>query len=214
MDQAEIREVRPLLGWEDVGRFGVNSANLTYHLVLVEIEKGQSVAEALERNPALLSQRGLRSTSLLYPINAKQLVTGRTYAWMVRAYLNGTQLITSQQWSFSVGEPQTKLMATAANSFAMLSTELVNRYYVFDDAICLGFDNNEGFAELDYRIIDLDNNDLEVENLPPVTALVPGLNTLTIPTTGLNLQLDHTYRVEVSTPRKQYYFLHFLYTNL
>ncbi|MEM9528156.1 MAG: hypothetical protein AAGA31_16205, partial [Bacteroidota bacterium] len=176
--------------------------------------KGQSPAEALERNPALLTQRGLHITSLLYPLNAKQLEVGRTYAWMVRAYVGGDQLVSSQQWIFSIGQPVAKAASATVSTFAMLSTELVNRYYLFDDNLCLGFDNNEGITNLDYRIIDLDNNDAEVANLPVVTSLVPGLNTLSISTTGLGLQTDHTYRIEVSTPRKQYYFLHFRYVSL
>jgi len=212
-DKATIDETRPLLGWEDVARFGIRSA-LTYHLVLVEIEKGQSAAEALERNRTLVSQRGIRTTSLLYPLNAKQLESGHTYAWMVRAYADDEQLISSQQWVFTVGEPAAKSLAVANSSFAMLSTNLANTYYVFDDNICLGFDNNEGLDELDYRIIDLDDGDSEVANLPVITELLAGLNTLTIPTSSLGLQAGHTYRVEVSTPRKQYYFLHFRYTSL
>ncbi|MEM1359309.1 MAG: hypothetical protein AAGF89_13965 [Bacteroidota bacterium] len=213
-DRAEVSETRPILGWEDVARFGIRAADLSYHLVLVELQKGQSPAEALERNPALLTQRGLHITSLLYPLNAKQLEVGRTYAWMVRAYVGGDQLVSSQQWIFSIGQPVAKAASATVSTFAMLSTELVNRYYLFDDNLCLGFDNNEGITNLDYRIIDLDNNDAEVANLPVVTSLVPGLNTLSISTTGLGLQTDHTYRIEVSTPRKQYYFLHFRYVSL
>lgn len=210
LDESIIQDERPVLSWEDVGRYGVETRNLTYSIELVEVLAGQSVPEALETNIPLLSRQRLRSSSLLYPVSAKPLRRGKNYAWTVAAYADDQELIGSQQWSFYLDEEANEEEITVAKSYAMLAPRIVNRQYIFTDAIQLGFDNNEGVKILDYRIINLSEGGKELKALPVLEDLTPGLNTLDIATKGLGLDADNLYQLEVSTPRGQRYYLQFL----
>ncbi|MFT6128714.1 MAG: hypothetical protein ACJATN_000427 [Neolewinella sp.] len=208
-DEMKIADDRPVLNWENIGQYGIAESNLSYSILLVEQLPGQSAATALETNLPLLSRERLRTNSLLYPIGARQLRPGKTYAWRVLAYAGERELIGSQQWTFQLAEEVTEASVSVAKSYAMLDTRINNRPYLFADAIQFGFDNNEGVKTLSYKIINLDKGGKPVKHLPPVTEIGPGLNTIDLPTKGLGLQKEQLYQLEVSTPRGQQYFLQF-----
>lgn len=209
-DEQTVEEQRPVLSWEQVALPQLNSQDLSYSLVLAQQNPGQSTAEALERNVSLLRLENLRDNSLLYPVAAPELTTGMTYAWMVRAYLRGRQLVSSQQWEFTIATKDTaETVPPPARSFTMLQTKLSSRYQVFKDDILIGFDNNEGVEVLDYSITEVSNGRKAIKKLPVVEGLHPGLNTIRISLTGLPLSTKKEYLLEVKTPRRQSYFLLF-----
>lgn len=208
MNETTVPDDRPVLSWEDVSQYGVEKANLSYSLQVVEVYSGQSVAAALTTNPTLLDRRGIRSNSLLYPVSAAALRPEKTYAWQVSAAADGRELLASQQWSFRLEQTELPPDPVAA-SYAMLGTSVPNRHYLFTDNIQFGFDNNEGVTDLRYRIIDLSQRGEAIEKTPAIPDLEPGLNTLDIPIKPLGLSDEHLYRLEVFTPRGQTYYLQF-----
>lgn len=208
-DEMKIADDRPVLNWENIGQYGIAENNLIYSILLVEQLPGQSAAAALETNLPLLSRERLRTNSLLYPIGARQLRPGKTYAWRVMAYAGERALIGSQQWTFQLAEEVRETEQPVAKSYAMLDTRINNRPYLFADAIQFGFDNNEGIETLSYEIINLDKGGQSVKHLPPITEISPGLNTIDLSTKSLGLRKEQLYQLQVSTPRGQQYFLLF-----
>lgn len=208
-DRSTIAEERPLLTWEAWTSAGLNLPELSYELVLVEMEAGQSPAAALERNVPLLRRSGLRDNQLLYPNGMAPLRKGVDYAWAVQAQIRGNRLADAGAWRFRLAETPTPAEVQNPTNYAMLDTRLSGRFYWFDQSINIGFDNNEGITELDYRIVHL-NNPLEpLTNLPQIEGLRPGLNTLQIPLKELGLKSEELYQLEVKSPRGQLYYLRF-----
>ena len=208
-DRSNLEQLRPSLVWEQVAQFALNTSGITYELKLVELNNGQSAAEALERNVPLLQQRNLTTTSLWYPADARPLEFGRTYAWMVRVFQNQNEILISQPWRFSLSETETDVPEVLAASYVMPSHDIDSRIYTFSSAIYLAFDNNEGLKSLDYSVSEI-SGDLEtVASLPVIDKLKAGLNTFTIPTSAMSLENGRIYRLTIRTPQKRSYFLQF-----
>ncbi|MEM7572443.1 MAG: hypothetical protein AAF433_06065 [Bacteroidota bacterium] len=208
-DRSTIAEERPLLTWEAWTSAGVNLPDLSYELVLVEMEAGQSPAAALERNVPLLRRSGLRDNQLLYPNGMASLKKGVDYAWAVQAQIRGNRLADAGVWSFRLAETASPAEVQNPTNYAMLDTRLSSRFYWFEESINIGFDNNEGITELDYRIVDLHKPLEPLLKVPPINELQPGLNTLQIPIKELGLKPDQLYQLEVKVPRGQIYYLRF-----
>lgn len=207
--KAVIESANPILNWEKVVHLGLNSDDVTYEILLVEVQEGQSAIEALDWNSPLLQRANLQSNSLLYPPDGRKLEIGGEYAWMVRVYQRENEVLVSAPWTFSLSDPDALLIAPRKASYAMPTTANGGRSYTFGPFIHLGFDNNEGIEYLRYRIVDLSDRGRPIEKLPTVPALHSGLNTIDISTEDMGLQHGNVYRVEILTPRKQSYFLHF-----
>ena len=207
-----LEQPRPTLIWENVAQFGLNAEGITYELKVVELNRGQSEAEALERNVPLLHQRNLRVTSLLYPEGVRPLELERTYAWMVRVHQDQNEVLISQPWRFSLSEQEEAPPELDLPSYVMPAHSIDSRTYQFGGAIYLGFDNNEGIKELDYSVIPLSDQGDAVTGLPTVADLRSGLNTIDIPTASMNLREGEVYRLTIHTPQKRSYFLQFRYS--
>ncbi|WP_116108892.1 hypothetical protein [Lewinella sp. IMCC34191] len=209
IDGAVIQSIKPTLIWEHIQSFSLSSNGLKYELSLVELFDGQSPAEAIERNPPLLYRRGLGHSFLYYPIGNRDLEFGKSYAWKVSLYRGKQTLLSSQVWSFAVERPAGEERVVSNGAYAMPTTTANGRLHQFSEAIRIGFDNNEGVKALSYRIIDLSNGGAQMDNLPPLSSLVAGLNVFAIPTADLALIPGNVYQLEMHTSRKLTYFIKF-----
>jgi len=77
-----------------------------YAVRIVEVLPGQTKEEAMRSNPPWFEKRGNVSFSLRYPVSARRLDLGRSYAWQVQALdQNGNLIGSSEIWSFTAGVP-------------------------------------------------------------------------------------------------------------
>jgi hypothetical protein len=74
--------------------------DLSYDVIISEVNEGQSVSDAIEKNLPIQQAQGLRTPFLTYPLTGPQLDTGRTYAWQVVARNQQTYAAKSEVWSF------------------------------------------------------------------------------------------------------------------
>jgi len=77
---------------------------VTYKLKIVDIYGMQSGYDAMQSNPLYFSSSNIRSTSLQYPVSARQFKEGNKYAWQIEAYVNGNLLSSSEIYDFTYGE--------------------------------------------------------------------------------------------------------------
>lgn len=75
-----------------------------YKLKIVNIYGMQSGYDAMQSNPLYFSSSNIKSTSLQYPVSARQFKEGSKYAWQIEAYLNGNLLSSSEIYDFTYGE--------------------------------------------------------------------------------------------------------------
>jgi len=77
---------------------------VTYKLKIVDVYGMQSGYDAMQSNPLYFSSSNIRSTSLQYPVSARQFKEGNKYAWQIEAYVNGNLLSSSEIYDFTYGE--------------------------------------------------------------------------------------------------------------
>lgn len=100
-DKAELYELNPMLSW--VANHPIASA-LSYKIKVVEMKKGQNTVNAVKRNNPVYEEQGLMQMSINYPIYAKPLQVGSTYAWTVDAYYRDLLLGGAEPWQFTIVE--------------------------------------------------------------------------------------------------------------
>lgn len=100
-DKAEIYEFNPMLSWVVNYPF---SSSLTYKIKVVEMKKNQNAINAIKRNRAVYEEGKLTQMSINYPIYAKPLEVGNTYAWTVDAFYKGQLLGGAEPWQFTIIE--------------------------------------------------------------------------------------------------------------
>ena len=91
-----IANAQPLFQW-------ISTAN-QYDFLLFKVDPGQINTQQIIQNIPVYKQLGLSGNSLLYPISAELLESGKTYAWQIRAYTNtasGNLMVESPLYWFS-----------------------------------------------------------------------------------------------------------------
>ncbi|MEL7247217.1 MAG: hypothetical protein AAFO03_02325 [Bacteroidota bacterium] len=209
LDGGKIQEDNPVLQWRPPTMLA--GEVLTYDLVLVALQAGQSVAEGLARNAPLLTQRIIGAQQLIYPFSAPALQDEVVYAWQITAYWNDYEIGKTDIWTFSKGKvavtPQFKAISTTNQSYPLLQRKISGAYHIVENELCFSFQNRFALPMLDYRILAADALDSQAFT-PLDIALVPGWNKIAIPTNspGMNLEADRFYYLEVidGMGRKQY----------
>jgi len=75
-------------------------SNLTYVVLISEVNEGQSLTDAIQKNLPVQQAQELRQPFLSYPLTGPQLEPGKTYAWQVVALDGATYAAKSDVWSF------------------------------------------------------------------------------------------------------------------
>ncbi len=83
--------------------------SVSYKIKIVEMFGMQSPYDAMLSNPYFFSAGSITTSSFQYPIAARELISGRTYAWQVEAFVDGYLLTSSEIFSFrTLGSNQIK----------------------------------------------------------------------------------------------------------
>lgn len=99
--KAELYELNPMLSWVANYPF---ASSLAYKIKVVEMKKDQNAINAIKRNNPVYEEKGLMQMSVNYPIYAKPLQVGSTYAWTVDAYYKDLLLGGAEPWQFKIIE--------------------------------------------------------------------------------------------------------------
>lgn len=100
-NKAELYELNPMLSWVANYPF---ASSLAYKIKVVEMKKDQNTVNAIKRNNPVYEEKGLMQMSINYPIYAKPLQVGSTYAWTVDAYYKDILLGGAEPWQFTIIE--------------------------------------------------------------------------------------------------------------
>jgi len=197
----------PVLIW--IPPVPINGLMVTYNLRLVEILKGQSPAEALLQNPALINLSGLSNTFLSYPMNATPLQADEHYAWQVAASYAGQSLGTTDIWSFSVKNNTAK--KDEDMEYPVASKVSKERFYVTHGVFHFVYNNTNNEKTLTYTIKCMDKTVERITGLPEIK-LNPGMNKLDVDIQQSGKLKNGTYyNLEIRDKREQVYKLIYYY---
>ena len=101
-DDSVVTTPQPNFTWTPPTPLNMFS-NLTYVVLISEVDEGQSLTDAIQKNLPLQQAQGLQQPFLSYPLTGPQLEPGKTYAWQVVAMDGTTYADKSEVWSFRTG---------------------------------------------------------------------------------------------------------------
>lgn len=131
--------------------------NLSYEILIVELRKGQSPYEAMERNSPLFIERYLNTPYLLYPASYKALEPGRDYAWQVIAKNGNTYAQKTEVWSFTI-KKDTVTNANPNGTYVKLRKGFDANSYPTDGDLYVEYNNESGDTLVHVSIYLLNNN--------------------------------------------------------
>jgi len=171
----------------------------TYSIRVVEVLSIQSPLAAFSSNNYYYTEDFLMTPFLQYPINARNLEEGRTYAWLVEGRM-GNMALKSEPTLFVVGKPiipvpkPVKKTPVSYTQYIDLTSATAREIQsVKDGVIPLMIDNNGAPYNLIYCITGNAQNIL-VKGKIPVTN---GLNKLLISTSDLKPDMEETYYLKL-----------------
>jgi hypothetical protein len=187
----------------------ISGMMVMYSLRLVEILKGQTLAEALLQNPPLINMSGLSNTFLNYPMDATPLRVDGHYAWQVAASYQGQSLGVTDMWSFSVKNNNDKKEDDI--QYPVASKVSKERFYVTHGIFHFVYNNSAHENTLTYTIKSMDKSIETISGLP-VIKLNPGMNKLQVDLQKSGKLKNGTYYyLEIKDKRQQVYKLMYYY---
>jgi hypothetical protein len=131
-------------------------SNLSYKMVLTEVRKGQSPADAIQRNPILFYRDGLRDLALAYPSSYVALQKGKTYAWQIIASNENNYSASTDIWSFNLKDDSISIVLDNA-SYPHLQRGAGSNHFIVHEKIKCSYDNEAGDSALQLNIYEYRN---------------------------------------------------------
>lgn len=165
-DKDTICDKKPSLSWQPLIP---TVRGTSYQVVLSEIKSNQNAIEALNYNLPLINQSHLTSPVLIYPLIAKELEEGKTYAWQVTAYKDQTLLNRSETWQFKVQCTEKKTVKVIDDDgYRDIGDLTKGNYYIAIGMIKFALINPYGASNFKYEIETLNNPGKKIKGLPKI----------------------------------------------
>jgi len=210
-DKEDIETKYPILIWTHSELFSMNNQNDYYRIIVTDLNKGQSAEGAVNTNIPVYMKNYLSSHQVQYPIDAKELQTGKEYAWQVQKISGGTIVNKTEAWQFRLKPP----VIIKDNKYALMKNELDGSYYTIE--------NNKLFFSMQERYFTsgklnckiLNDQKKEIETTPSNEAYkkelsykTNGDNRYMINTDELGLKKGF-YVLEITNEKDQKFYLKF-----
>ena len=202
-----VETLQPLLLWR--GPMPLQQNGVSYALRLVEKPTDKTDAFSALRMRAPLVNAMVKTTYLPYPITAKPLEDGKTYAWQVEAKAGDLSLGATEAWTFTVKLPKIVPIVRPEQSYCWVKEVEDGRYCSPTDSLKFMYDNLEGETTLTYSLTNTATKTLE-KSLPTIS-LSAGTNALVLPFETLkSIAPKVLYRLEIVNSKGRHYFLPFI----
>jgi hypothetical protein len=187
----------------------INGMLVSYTLRLVEIQKGQTLAEALLQNPPIVNLSGLLNTFLNYPADAPPLHPDGNYVWQVAASYNGQSLGVTDIWSFKIRNNEQKKSDDI--NYPVATKESKERFYISHGIFHFAYNNIGNEKTLSYTLKMMGGSVENITGLPNIK-LSPGMNKLQIDLRqSTKLKSNTYYYLEIKDKKQQMYKLLYYY---
>lgn len=206
-DEDSICSQRPDFTWQPLIP---SNAATRYRLLVTEKKEKQSLQEAVANNLPVFNQDDIAGFNLFYPPQLSPLTMGKTYAWQVTAYSQGTMLTKSETWEFTVG-CQKERVDSLKDSYRELKPSLNGDFYTAEGTLRFAIANAYQPVVMEYQIIDLSNQQIKFKKLP-VIKLQTGLNKIDIDLSDISgMETGKMYQLNINNIGNQRLYLRFIY---
>jgi hypothetical protein len=150
-DKDEIETNYPVLIWTHSEPFSLTSQTNYYKMVVTDLNADQSSEAAINTNVPVYVKNFMTSHNVQYPVDAKELQAGKTYAWQVQQISNGNIVNKTEAWQFKL-KPIDKKNEV---KFVTVKKTIDGGYYLAsNDKIFFRFDENYGSKDVQYTILN------------------------------------------------------------
>ena len=209
-DKEFIETKYPVLTWTHSEIFS-KSATDFYRIVVVELSKGQSSEAAINTNIPVYMKNFLTAHQVQYPVDAKELISGKSYAWQVQKISNGAITNKTEAWEFKVKA----LDPIKENKYATVKKVLDGTLYKAEaNKIFFRFDEGYTGTKLTYRILNEKQEPITAQQSEEKTGEIKvaevksGYNTFTIDLNEYKIPTG-VYTLEVINDKREVYKLKF-----
>ncbi len=208
----QICEKRPMFTWQP--SFPQIPGAL-YQLTLVEMKGTQNAIEALNYNLPVVDQKGILTNVLMYPPVAKELSTGKQYAWQVTIYKGQSIINRSEVWAFKLDCSDTlAVKADDDNGYRDIEDLAKGNFYLANGVVKFAVMNSYGEQDLKYSISCLSDPDQKVRFLPK-KKLSKGKTKVNIDLrNNLSMKDGYSYLLTLELPSGTIKSLKFIYREL
>lgn len=122
-DEGKIYTFYPQFTWLPPTPKGIFN-DLSYDLILVEVQSGQGKADAIQQNIPIYSAGFVKNLYMNYPSSYRALDTSHLYAWRIVALNNGLPTAMSDIWTFRVIVPDKPTLKKQGDVYLDLKRDL------------------------------------------------------------------------------------------
>ncbi|MHA4894141.1 DUF928 domain-containing protein [Pedobacter sp. PWIIR3] len=210
-NEEKICNKKPVLTWQPSIPTAVGTM---YELLLVEIKDRQTPVEALNYNLPVVKQKGINNPILLYPPSAKELITGKSYAWQVTAYIDQTIINRSEIWEFTVNCEEEESPVEDDNGYRDIEDLFRGNFYVANGYVKFTLVNSYNEQPLNYSISCVTDPGIRIRQLPKVK-LKKGKNRVQLDfSRNLSFRDGYSYLLDLKLPNGPSKKLRFIYKDL
>lgn len=213
-DGTEVPNLNPVLSWLPPSPVQMLN-NLRYDLRLVEVQAGQTPADAIKENLSLLTAPGITATNYPYNNQSSSLESGKKYAWQIIALNNQTSITKSEIWSFTTKGNSTEIqpVKTEPTYIKLRKKGMSDGYAVFWGRLRFEYYNETGDKTWNIRVDDLTSATHNSFNLPMDSMVLRrGQNLVDYNTAGDRRFIDkHRYLLTISNSQNELWELRFEY---
>lgn len=210
-DKEIIETKNPVLTWTHSEVFSNNQKEF-YRITVTELNKDQSPEAAINTNVPVYMKNFLGTHQVQYPVDAKELVPGKKYAWQVQKISNGAIANKTEAWEFKIKAPD----PIKENKYATVKKVLDGTVYKAEgNKIFFRFDEGYTGTKLQYRILNDKQEPISAQQSEEKTGEVKfdevksGYNTFTIDLNDYKIP-SGVYSLEVINDKKEIYKLKFV----
>ena len=211
-DKAVVSTPYPVFSW--IAPAPVNMFdNLSYKLMVTEVLNGQSPSEALQRNPLLFMQTGIKDVALTYPSSYISLQPGKTYAWQIIAQNDNTYSAATDVWSFSLKNDSFSVVLDRA-AYPHLQRGPAASRFIVQQKMKFSYDNEADDSLLEAKVYTY-NGQGNMSIYTKEVVLKRGMNFIDLDLSGIKgLRQGEVYVLEMVNGRKENWDLRFRYEPL
>jgi hypothetical protein len=210
-DKDVIETKQPILVWTHSDPFSLTNQNDYYRIIVTDQFAGQSPEAAINTNIPVYMKNYLSSHQVQYPIDAKELKPGRTYAWQVQRMSNGAIVNKTEAWEFKLKAPD----PIKENKYARLKKNLdATTYKAEDNKIFFRFEEGYAGKSIHYKILNEKQQAVTAQDATAsddrvkIDAVKDGYNTYTLDLNKYKMPAG-IYVLEVTNEKKELYKLKF-----
>lgn len=159
-DSAKIETVYPQFTWTPPTPSN-SFKGLQYELRVVELQKGQNITDAIQKNIPFAERGNLKEPFLAYPSSLPAFDTAVLYAWQITATDINGYAAKSEVWTFSLSKrTQNRLKVT--NSYVWLQKGEDPALFISNGRVKFSYNNLIAQRTANYQLINVSDNKQQI----------------------------------------------------